>query len=117
MVRTSNAFLSTAKYGDWWCRKLWAEILHRVHASPLQHGVLSGVSAQLDVVASTLQRTPPLQLCAGVDGYQGPAACATRVEALLPFPACADMPKSEVSASPVAFAFAFACMVMFLVVG
>ena len=73
------------------CSKRWADMLKRVRSSELQHGVMSGVSAQLDVAAAALQRPPPQ---GGYSGYQG--APRDLAADLHPFPASNDYPSSEV---------------------
>lgn len=69
------------------CRKRWEKLLKRVNTCELQHGVMSAVNAQLEVVARTLQSAS--QQTAG--GCPGGAALQ-----LQPFPTSSDIPTSQV---------------------
>lgn len=68
-------------------------MLGRLRASELQHGVLSSVTSQLEVVATVLQK-PNAAVQGGAGGSPGvPLDFAAELQ---PFPASLDYPSSEV---------------------
>lgn len=65
-------------------------MLELVHASELQHGVMSGVNSQLDAVSAALQSTSQH---AAAGGYQG--GVRDLPADLQPFSASADIPSTS----------------------
>ena len=85
--------MCTAKPTLYLCSKRWEEMLGRVRASELQHGVMSSMNSQLEVVATVLQK-PNAAAHGGAGGSLGvPRDFAAELQ---PFPASFEHPSSEV---------------------